>query len=156
MNRWEQWFKRRTVYRGILFSYLLMLVIPLLIETFSYLQYSNLIHKETEIYNHSLLKQSQRVLDDRLQSIEELAINLSSDTEVQRFVNVPESMDAVDKYNMSKLIETINRYKKTNSFIDNVYIYFPKSGSILTESAKSTTNDFYSYIYRYTDWSFDD
>ncbi|MFE5324524.1 helix-turn-helix domain-containing protein [Paenibacillus sp. NPDC056579] len=153
MNRW---LKRRTVYSGILFSYLLMLIIPLSIETFSYMQYSQLIHKETEMYNRSMLKQAQRVLDDRLQSIEEVTMNLSYDTEVQRFVNVTENMDALDKYNLSKLINTIDRYKKTNSFIHGIYIYYPKSGSVVTESAKSTVEDFPKYVYRYSDWTFDD
>jgi AraC-like DNA-binding protein len=144
------------MYTGILFSYLLMLIIPLLIETFSYMQYSGLINKETEMYNLSLLKQSQRVLDDRLQSIEEMTMNLSLDTQVQRFINVPEQMDAMDKYNMSKLIESLARYKKTNSFIHGIYIYFPKSGSVITETAKSTVNDFHQYVYRYADWEFED
>lgn len=156
MDILSKWFYRRTMYSSILFSYLLMLIIPLLIETFSYVQYSNLINKETEIYNLSLLKQSQRVLDDRLQSIEEMTMNLSLDTQVQRFINVTENMDAVDKYNMSKLIESLARYKKTNSFIDGVYIYFPKSGSVVTESAKSTVDDFNKYVYRYVDWGSED
>ncbi|MFD0677465.1 MULTISPECIES: helix-turn-helix domain-containing protein [unclassified Paenibacillus] len=156
MNILNKWFNRRTMYSSILFSYLLMLIIPLLIETFSYFQYSNLINKETEMYNLSLLKQSQRVLDDRLQTIEEMTINLSLDTQVQRFINVSENMDAVDKYNMSKLIESLASYKKTNSFIHGIYIYFPKSGSVITETAKSTVPDFYKYVYRYADWGFDD
>jgi two-component system response regulator YesN len=156
MDILNNWFNRRTMYTSILFSYLLMLIIPLLIETFSYVQYSNLINKETEIYNLSLLKQSQRVLDDRLQSIEEMTMNLSLDTQVQRFINVTENMDAVDKYNMSELIKSLASYKKTNSFIDGVYIYFPKSGSVVTETAKSTVDDFHKYVYRYADWGFDD
>ncbi|NOU98391.1 helix-turn-helix domain-containing protein [Paenibacillus sp. LMG 31456] len=156
MNILKKWFNRRTMYSSILFSYLLMLIIPLLIETFSYFQYSNLINKETEAYNLSLLKQSQRVLDDRLQSIEEMTINLSLDTQVQRFINVSENMDAVDKYNMSKLIETLSNYKKTNSFIYGIYIYFPNSNSVITETAKSTASDFHKYVYRYADWGFDD
>lgn len=156
MNLLNKWFNRRTMYSSILFSYLLMLIIPLLIETFSYIQYSDLVNKETEIYNLSLLKQSQRVLDDRLQSIEEMTINLSLDNQVQRFINVPENMDAIDKYNMSKLIEILARYKKTNSFIRGIYIYFPKSGSIITESAKSNVNDFHNYVFKYADWEPDD
>ncbi|WP_248924368.1 helix-turn-helix domain-containing protein [Paenibacillus hamazuiensis] len=156
MDILNRWLSRRTLYASLLYSYLLMLLIPLCIELFSYWQYSGMIAKETEEYNLSLLKQSERVLDDRLQSIEEMTINLSLDSQVQRFINVSENMDAVDKYNMSKLIENLDRYKKTNSFIRGIYIYFPKSGSVVTETAKTTVDDFYKNVYRYADWPFED
>jgi two-component system, response regulator YesN len=155
--RWiKNWMSRKTLFSGFLSSYLLMLIIPVLIGSFSFIQFSQMINSETEKYNLSLLKQSQRVLDDRLRNIEEMAINLSSDSQVQRFVNATEQMDAVDKYNLSKLIESLARYKNTNQVIHSIYIYFPKSGSVVTETAKSSLNDFHQYIYRYTDWAFDD
>ncbi|WP_409346196.1 helix-turn-helix domain-containing protein [Paenibacillus sp. MBLB4367] len=144
---------RRSLFITLLFSYLLMLIVPVIAETVTHSKYADLLKKETANYNLSILRQAQRVLDERLHNIEEVANNLSFSPDIQRFLNVGPEMDAADKLNMSKAVQMLSRFKSANSFIDSIYIYFNKPDIILSHSTKSTPDTLYSDVTRYPEWT---
>lgn len=147
---------RRSLFITLLLSFLVMLVVPVIAVAVTHSGYADLLKKETANYNISILRQAQRVLDERLYGVEETANNLLFDPAVQKFIYTEHEMDATDRFNMSKVVQMLNRFKSANNFIESIYIYFNKPNIIISDSTKSTPDTLYSHITQYPEWTQDE
>lgn len=129
-------------------SYLLVLVISLLI----YLG----VRYETEkkirnLYIESqltVMRQAITGIDDELETIKYFSLRLTQDPYVQLFSYVDDPLDRDDLEAAVKLVGNIRSHYTGNSFIEDYYIYYAKSGRI------ANSNSFYQAKHYYQqEWS---
>lgn len=79
------WRGTRTFYK-LVASFLLMLIIPFLTLLANYLYARQLLQEENLNYQNAVLVQVQKMVDERLQSLQLFAIDISNDTTVNNFL----------------------------------------------------------------------
>ncbi|WP_045517137.1 helix-turn-helix domain-containing protein [Neobacillus niacini] len=149
-----------TIFRKFLFSYLLILIIPLLA---SLIIYQVSIHKIKEYASEnskSLLNQTKDIIDQNNDEIERFVYQMSLNPEINQLMNRTLSTEMNIAYDIYKVQNSIKPYLYTNKLFRNFYIYFNGSDTIVSpESSYVRTKDYYSnYVYEglsYDEWKKD-
>ena len=127
-------------------SYILILILPtfvgFLISTFSIRN----IKGQVEEYNMVMIQQAQRLVDERLDKVEKLALDISFNKQILDFLLVSKSVDTLDYtelQNTSDIINYLGKSKMINRYMKEIYIYFMKSDILLNSSKKYTPEQYY-------------
>lgn len=146
---------KSSLFKTILISYLLMLIIGLAIGIISYRTYSDVIRNQNENYNRTILQQTQLVIDERLHSIERTAIKIESDPNVRSLLNIGKNINGTDRYKIYQVNQLLMNSVGSDNLVDNVYIYLKNSDLIISNNSVYRTENFYLQNYRYSDWDLD-
>ncbi len=136
--------RKKSIFMTFLLSFLAMLVIPLVTVAAVYGSFDSVIKKQLESYNAAMLKQAQSVLDERLFNVQRLIYSIGSDPLLLKLLNMGETLDNNDIYNISRQIELLSRHKSRDNFIDDITIILPNSGVIIDQSTKYTPQQYYN------------
>lgn len=133
----------KSIFKTILLSYILILLIPLLMGIIGYSQAVRVAKEDAEQYNMAALGQAMNIIDTQLDSIEKLMTDISLNSRIQNFIYKNAPLDDKKRYEMLNVIDEIARYKNTNPFIDELYIYFKGSDIVLKDSGIYEPHFFY-------------
>lgn len=144
-------YKKRTsrVFKTFLISYIAILLLPMLIGSIAYQQAGKMLEEEAVRSNSAMLEQLRLVLDSRLKEIDQLADQMALDNNIRQYIYANEALDPVYTYNVSQMVKQLSVYKNVNEFVDDFYIYFPSSNTILTPTSKYDPESFYRNVYSY-------
>ncbi|WP_310190168.1 helix-turn-helix domain-containing protein [Bacillus sp. 3255] len=88
------------------------------------------------------MNQTNRILDERFNGIEESALRLSLDPQVRRFLN-DEVFDSERRFNLVQLMQYLYSVIRSNDFVIDMYVYYEKSGLIVTSTSTTNIETFY-------------
>ncbi|WP_190284968.1 helix-turn-helix domain-containing protein [Bacillus sp. S3] len=145
------------IFRKFLFSYLMILIIPLLA---SLVIYQVSVHKMKDYASENsknLLNQTKDIINQKNDEIENFVYQMSLNPEINQLMYRTSNADINIAYDIYKVQNSINPYWNTNKLFNNFYIYFNQIDTIVSpESSYVRTKDFYdNHTYEglsYEDW----
>lgn len=135
---------KKNIFVTFLISYLIMLLLPFLVGIFSYFNSMKVIKKEMESYNIAMLQQAQKVLDERLHSVEQLAFDVALNPIIHNFLYIENLENLSEYYSMNKVVMEMSKYKNANDFLEGIYLYYKNTDTIMLNTAKYTPEFFYN------------
>jgi two-component system response regulator YesN len=148
--------KKRSIFVTFLVSHLLIIILAIIVGYIGYREYNMVIKKQVESYNIAMLEQAQKVLDERIAGIKKTIVNVGTDLEIQRLLYSGYELDGNDRFNISRAITNLSRYKGTDSFIYNIYVALNNSNTIITNTKSTNFENFYKQDSIYSQWSFNE
>ncbi|MDF2671597.1 MAG: transcriptional regulator, AraC family, partial [Paenibacillus sp.] len=140
-NRWlhMRFPNTSSVFFKLLSSFIVLILFPILIfGSLAYFLFSNALQEEVKKNNEILLKHVFVNIEQKMEEIRQTVYQLSLTADV-------------DSGNPSKLLDvskTLNRIKGTQSFIDDVYVFYKDTNWIITESGLFYPDYFFDYVYK--------
>ncbi|MEK3883257.1 helix-turn-helix domain-containing protein [Paenibacillus sp. PL2-23] len=107
------------------FSYVIVLLLPMVISVFVYQEYSRSLKNETRMAYSSLLMQLQEAVDKDLESMKRLSHQIAWDQNIQnllRYANQDIPRTNLN-YDLFLLAQNLSQYKSTYLDMDQFYIY---------------------------------
>lgn len=114
-------------------SYMSILIIPLLICSLYYSHSYKVIKKEALERQHLALINIKTQLDSHLNNIIQISTNLQMNQQIGSISYKTDSSPVIHQQ-MNDLLDELSIFMLTNSFIKEIYIYFPESDYIVTSS----------------------
>jgi len=149
------------IFYSYMFSYVLMFFIPLLICSISYRQVEINVRNNILDTNLSMLGQTKDIMDARLLEVDKLVKQLSVEPLVLNYSHQYDEhfTDMERYYNVLELTKRLSLYQATNNFfINNFYIYFRKSNTVISSKAFYSMSNFYGTFFKmenidYNQWN---
>lgn len=122
---------RSQVFTTLLISFLSMLLIPAVLLGIDLLRYQTILRDETLRYQHSLLEQVQKSVDERLGNIRLIALDIATDSTVIDYVE-SRSLQGAELYLKNKEITALlNEYQALYHSVTTVLLYAPHYERVL-------------------------
>lgn len=123
-------------------SYALILIVPLIIGSFAYIASIRIINEEVNKAEKASLKQLKTVVDGKLQEINKLSSVLIFNQRVTKMAYLDRSLDENDFITINEIQSDLAKFKITNEFIKDIYIYFNNNNFFLTETYKYVDGEY--------------
>lgn len=137
----------KSVFVSWIASYVMILCIPLMINSLIYIQSSKIIEKEITDSNTVMLEQFQKEIDGHLKEIENLSIRISVNTELKTLVGVKDQQEILNSYSLINKVrdmnESFNIYTMSSRFVNSFYIVFNNKDLVWYASNLYTKKFFY-------------
>ncbi|WP_281890675.1 helix-turn-helix domain-containing protein [Paenibacillus sp. YYML68] len=152
--------RKQSVILTWFFSYLIVLLLPIVVSLFVYQQFSKSLTHETQKAYSSLLMQLQEVVDNQLESMKRLSYQITWDHNVQNMLSY-NHQDVAQKsfsYDSFLVAQQLARYKSSYFEIDQFYIYltapqmviFP---GVVNESRMAYQFEHQNEAFSYEEWT---
>lgn len=125
-------------------SYFLMMLITVVIGSISYFITVKTVSDSLEDYNKAMLQQTKTILDEKLMSVERLALETAFNAIVVKTAYSASVSDNESLYNISRLVDTLKSSKNANDFVKSIYIFFSNSDTVISNEGKFNPDFFYS------------
>lgn len=129
-------------FRRLLISYVTLLILPLLVSVLVYIEVNSVVTKEIGQTNQASIMQMMRLMDEKVKGFYMIADQLSLDEKIKSLAAVGESITPCQRLVMSDIQNVLLQCKIVNPFIDEIYLYFPKSGYVLSNISRYSGDDF--------------
>lgn len=147
--------KLKRTFVKFLLSYLLILMVPLLLCSFIYVNVAQVIREQENHSRIAMLKQVSYDIETKLQELITMATNIATNQSVQAFLPAKRQMTEDSRYLAFNVINNIQPYRNSNKFVTDFYIYFKNSDTIINTSNMSSPEFFYTSMYHYGGLTFD-
>ncbi|MGF7029118.1 AraC-like DNA-binding protein [Paenibacillus mucilaginosus] len=158
MNReskiFGRWKKGKSVFVTLLLSFMIVFMVPVMIGSFVYIKIEDMMVRNAYGSNSVLLEQLKYVVNSRTQEVDFLMRQIAFHPKQQLLMQQGKSV--TDEYAFIEFMKELTRYKAYNTFIEDMYVYFGKTDTILTPTMKTDAHMFFHHIYKYHDMSFED
>ncbi|NHN33775.1 helix-turn-helix domain-containing protein [Paenibacillus agricola] len=144
---------RRTVFLAMLISNILILLLPMAIGMILYTKVEHVMVENASSSNYAMLEQLRQSADARLREVEQLAQQVTFNPKLALLLNTD---DPDQQYKFIEFIrDHLERYRlSTSGFIEDYYLYFAKSDTVLKPGMKTDSQTFYDHYYRYPNMSY--
>jgi two-component system, response regulator YesN len=130
-------------------SYIIILIIPLVFTgVLIFNHYSKALKSEVQNVTLMALKQVIDAVELRVQEVKYLGIQLPKNEQIMTMLYA-KSKDDLSEYDFIKLIDELKKWRSSNAFVRNIYIYFPQTHTVVGADGKYDFSTFYNYVYRY-------
>ncbi|WP_135552776.1 helix-turn-helix domain-containing protein [Paenibacillus cymbidii] len=123
---------RRSVLLSWIASYALILLIPNVFSLLVYFRSGSVIEDEINRSNTALLKQVQQAMDSQLREVERFGMQIAFNARVVELAQARGPLSPEQKYKMSEMLKDFKLYATLNGFIDDFYVYFRHTQSVMT------------------------
>ncbi|WP_181592978.1 helix-turn-helix domain-containing protein [Paenibacillus sp. YN15] len=139
-------FKRRSFFVKMLLSFLAVLLLPLAISSLFYSRFENILAGHAGRSNMALLDQIRQAVDSQMEDFDKIRIHISMNTDVQWLLNFgsDDSPEVRQKY--IRVMNDLKGLDIPSGFIQSLYLYFPASDIVLTDSLKTDSGLFFRNI----------
>lgn len=120
---------------GFLVSYIAVLLVPIFLCLFIYMQTVDIMKKNAQQSNMAMLEQIKYILDERFMEIDNAITQLSDNPAVQRLQYVNNPLGGTDAFKVRFAIENLKQYMLRSSCIEEIYIYFSNSDIMISSGA---------------------
>ena len=150
--------KKMIVFRRFFFSYLLILIIPIIIGSSLYLSAAKTVKRQSIQLQHVRQEKTVLLMDNYISRSNDIALQFLFDNDINALgkvnaANMSES-DIVAFLNARKRIAS---YAINSTFNQNFYILFPENGVVLDKDIiNSSMKFFYNNILSYSSMSYDE
>lgn len=156
LKKWRKLLmQKNSLFHKYLLALLALLIVPTLLGAAMFQVSMRAMEKEVRENSRKTLEQVQKTLDRDLENIRRIAMDLAESEELISFTYNKDDVESL--YRLAKLTEkTGKNYNDQNSLIVDSYIYMKENELVLSGSAKYAPQEFYTYIMKMEDWSYDD
>jgi AraC-type DNA-binding domain-containing proteins len=133
-----------------------MLLIPVIMGTIMYYKVIGTFEDEISSSNISMLTQFRETVDSRLNELNQMAMQISLNPEVQNYLSKRLPLNEQDSYEACKLTKDLSTIMNSRSFADDFYIYYDNCKSVFTYNGRYTSRFFYDNFYSYVGISFNE
>ncbi|GGF81048.1 hypothetical protein GCM10010912_27680 [Paenibacillus albidus] len=124
-------------------SYAVIMLIPLIVSAIIYMQTKQIVEYEIRRASEAMLKQVKYMVDSEVNQAEKLAMQLSINSDVNKFLKMSPLSERSESFQIYKIRQELGKYKSTNDFIKGIYLYSGKLDKILTDETYTDTRTFY-------------
>lgn len=117
-------------------SYAVILIIPIIIGSFMYFVSVRIINEEVNKAQNASLEQLQTIIDSKLEDINKLSTAVIFNRRVTQLAYLDRRLDTNDLIIINEVQSDLAKFKISNDFIDNIYIYFDNNDFFLTDKCK--------------------
>lgn len=140
---------RSDVFRKFIFSYLVVLIIPLALVGFlSYSNYNRVLSDRVGESAASLLGQVQETIDVRIRELNNMPVQIQTSPKLMSLI-MAQSLSRFDAYHIREFKQELNSFKVLNDFIDNIVIFLQKDDGIIGTEYVTDMKTFSQRLYRY-------
>ncbi|MBD2845045.1 helix-turn-helix domain-containing protein [Paenibacillus sp. IB182496] len=138
---------KKSILYSWLVSYMFILFIPILLSAIVYAQSVRVVQHQILDLNRAMITQFQQVVDGQMQNIRQISLQMAVNPDLQAFLAIHAdgqpalSFDYANTLKM--LLQELNLYTLSNSFIPDFYVYLPESGVVLTSNGYYDSRTFY-------------
>ena len=138
--------RNKGFFTTLLVSNCFILITSLVIALVGYFGYRNILIRYTNDYNMVILNQIRDIMDERIDSINNLIFNVSMNPSIENLRITEKPWDSYSRYNSVQAMNALDSYLAVYQYVDSIYIYFQKTDMIITNSSVySSTSDFLKY-----------
>ncbi|MDD9269462.1 helix-turn-helix domain-containing protein [Paenibacillus sp. GCM10023248] len=151
-----KWMKRKSVFVTLLLSFIFVFMIPVMIGSVVYLKIEDIMVRNAYRANSVMLEQLKYVVNSKTQEVDFLMRQIAFHPKQQLLMQQGEESSSSDVYAFIEFMKELTRYKAYNTFIEDMYVYFGNTDTVLTASMKTDAFTLFDNIYKYNDMTFDD
>lgn len=140
--------KRSPLFK-LLWTYLLILTIPISIGYVYYTKTLDIVYASTNDENNNILKHISTVLDGRIREISSMASQIATNHLVTSFQGKSNPLEYPNTYSIIETRQGLPNYSATNEFILNYYIFFNKSNLVMNNQIAFKYAQFYNIHMRF-------
>lgn len=123
---------KRSTYRIWILSYLFVLLIPMIFGVSIYVFAMKTVRQQAEMAQRETLRSVVEQTDRTLQQVQESVMAVLNNSLVDSLGKHKGEFDHSHYAMMAVIQENINKIKTNSSYIDEIYLYFPKKEYLLT------------------------
>lgn len=146
---------RINVFVMLLLSYLFVLLMPVTIFFGVYTQIEKLMIRQAYNANLALIEQVKQVVDNRLDELHLISRYVTAHPKLDLLLKMDVPKTGPEIYEFYSFMKEMQRYRSMSRFVSDFYLYFEKSGTVLTTNLKTTPSLLFSKIYGYGDWTYE-
>ena len=140
--------RQSTLFLRYLYSYVLVLFLPILIIGMLFFSYFFNIFEDEVIKNHNNeLSNIHSAIDTSINELSSLAFQISSNPRLTSYRMLNNPLDTKDGIN------DLKNYIIANNFIDDVYLYIPGNEMVYSSTRTYTMKQFFENQFIYKSWS---
>lgn len=129
---------------GWLLSYLLVFLIPFVVGCLVYISSENVIKSDVYDMNKYILRQIQNEFDDLTGDVYSLSRQIQTNRQILNISEL-EQISNTDRLSIINSVDDLIKYKSTSD-VDNFFVYFGKSDSIISYKGYFETDDIYDIL----------
>lgn len=137
--------RRKSILVSWLLSYVMILLLPLVVSSFAYVESVRIIGNELNKGHMSSLEQIQQVIERRLTDIEKLIIEIGMNENINEVANYKDIFQPYHVFSMTNIIKDLKTIKLASGLIDDFYIYFKYNDMVLSYIGGYSSDHFYSF-----------
>lgn len=141
--------KRKSVVRDWLLSYICIMLIPILIGSSMYRGAMSTLQKEINRSNEAMMMQVQQTIDRRLQELERLSTEIAVNKQLENLTLASSPLKDDEQYQLVGMMKDLRNLKMVNEFVDQVYIYFKNSDTVLSTTNVEKSGNFFAHFKEY-------
>lgn len=143
--------------RSYFLTYLIVLLIPILTASVFYYESIEIIRRDIENENSSLLRQAAEILDVRMQELEGIGTQLIHNSQITSLRNVESPLEYPNIQYFIRARDTLPEYTAYNDFLSEYFLFYNKGQLAFNDRIAYTYRDFYDlYMHNvgqlYEDW----
>jgi AraC-type DNA-binding domain-containing proteins len=123
-------------------SYALILIIPIVVASITYIISLGIIKDEVSKAQSASMEQVKSIVDGKIQEIDRLSSEFSLNQKLNNIMNLEHPLEGNDILNIIDIQKDIAKFKVSNNFIDDIYVYINNNNFIFTESTSYEEDEF--------------
>ncbi len=137
-----KYIKRRIFFR-FLVPYLLIIFITICIGYYTYNCTLSVLEQDAREMNLTILEQSCDVIDKYIAEMDRLVKNMTLCPQLNRILYMEKPFDSLDHYYVMDTQKNLESYGVLNDFIGLYYVYYQKSGIVMTPDTSYTDSEMF-------------
>lgn len=140
--------KKQNIFSKFLVSYILILIIPLVINSITFYKTKSIVESEINRANSSILKQIKDVLDGKIIEAQGLTFQIATNSKMVASARDDVSLievSALDEYSISNQLKEL---KNANDFFSDIFIYYKNSQKVISYRSNLNSQWFYESYYK--------
>jgi AraC-like DNA-binding protein len=122
--------KRLTVSRRWLFSYLIVLTVPLLLSIILYFFSRNIIFSASEEIQAATLEHIRLEVDNQITAFYRVLDHITVSANVQALTLIGKTLEPEDYFNIYKLVSELRNFQVIDSFLDDVLVVLNQANTV--------------------------
>ena len=131
-------------YLDFMKSYILIILIPFLIGVCAFIGIENMTRSQAIHVNNAMVEQFSKAIDQKILEIENLSNVILSNSRIIKYRYVTEKT-GITIYELVDIKRDLLNYNINVSSINDYFIYFPSSNTIMTKTSSYSPELFYHY-----------
>ncbi|MDR6879292.1 helix-turn-helix domain-containing protein [Bacillus sp. 3255] len=150
------WRYNRSVIATWLFSYLSVLLVPIVSSMILYSATRSLVEKEINRANELLLTQIEMSIDSKLKGLDQLSLEVALNKNVASFTNVEQPLSDDHYYQLFNIAENLRTYQKANDYIEQIYVMYASSDTVVSTFNHTDSRGLHALMRQRQETSFED
>lgn len=147
--------QRKSVFFKLLLSFFVVLLLPIAVGSFIYIQMEKGMVENANRFNLALLEQVRESVDNQMTELNQMTSQIAFNPRLTNEFNLGSTQTENQVYRFIELMGSFPGYKSANSFIEDFYIYFNDSQILITPQMKTDLSTFFNSIYTYQKINFE-